>query len=229
MVQFTSNSVRSPIIRSLVTQLPNILTILRGFAGPWIAWLFYTGDSTSFSIALIAFLCLFIASVTDFLDGFIARALHAESKLGQMLDPWTDKILVLCVFATLPNLDADLYPWWIFWLIASREILVEGVRGWRRLQDQATKQTRATSLAFPVKISGKVKTTVQMVFIHLALGLHLLDVSPHPYYILSGPILSSWAMYWLYLITAAVTIWSGIDTLRSYAKQPKPHKLGLDS
>ena len=228
-MQFTSNSVRSPTIRSLVTHLPNILTILRGFAGPWIAWLFYTGDTTSFSIALIAFICLLIASVTDFLDGFIARALHAESKFGQMLDPWTDKILVLCVFATLPILDADLYPWWIFGVIASREILVESVRARRRLQDQATKQTQAVSLAFPVRFSGKIKTTIQMVFIHLALGLHLLDVSPHPYYILSGPILSSWAMYWLYLVTAAVTIWSGIDTLRSYAKQPKPHTLDTDS
>lgn len=222
MVQFTLKSIRSPIIRSLVTYIPNILTILRGLAGPWIVWLFYTGGNASSSIALIAFLSLLLASFSDFLDGAIARGLNAESRTGAILDPWADKILVLCVFAILPSLDSQLYPWWLFGIIASRELLMEGIRAWSRLRSSKTQQTTEV-LDFPVRRSGKMKTTAQMIFIHLALGLHLLDLLPHPAYVISGPILSSWAMFWLYIVIAGFTVWSGFDTLRSFKRMDNTH------
>lgn len=210
------------MFRSLVTYIPNFLTILRGFAGPWIVWLFYSGDITSSSIALTAFISLLIASLTDFLDGAIARALNAESKLGAILDPWADKILVLCVFSILPSLDSYLYPWWLFGIIASREVLMEGIRAWSRLKAIKT-EPASNKLNFPVRFSGKAKTTAQMIFIHLALGLHLLDGLPYPAYVISGPILSSWAMFWLYIVIAVITVWSGIDTLRSTKRMDQTH------
>jgi CDP-diacylglycerol--glycerol-3-phosphate 3-phosphatidyltransferase len=201
--------------RSVVTYIPNFLTILRGFAGPWILWLFYTGGIASPGIAALAFSSLLLASFTDYLDGVLARAFNAESKLGAMLDPWADKILVLSVFAILPTLDAELYPWWLFAIIASRELLMEGIRAWRRSKRHMSHEDPSSPLALPVQWSGKVKTTAQMIFIHLALGLHLLDLLPYPAYVISGPILSSWAMFWLYIGTAVLTVWSGLDTLRS--------------
>lgn len=164
---------------------------------------------------------LLIATLTDLWDGRLARALHAESKLGKILDPWADKILVLSVLATLPVLDSSLYPWWVFGLIAFREVLVEGGRVWQRIHATRSQTASATALPLEVRFSGKVKTTTQMIFIHLALGLHLLDILPHPMYLVSGPILSTWVMLWLYLFTAAVTLWSGIDTVYSMKNQQR--------
>lgn len=78
--------------------LPNLITITRIALAPLIGWLVYSallGDSTVlFGWAFGLFVW---AAGTDWLDGFLARALKAQSELGAQLDLWADKVLVFCV------------------------------------------------------------------------------------------------------------------------------------
>lgn len=104
--------------------LPNILTILRIVAIPLIIAAFYI---PSLKMAALVALGLFIfASITDFLDGYLARKYEVESKFGQMLDPIADKLLVAAVLLMLVVSDsADLIP---VVIIILRELLVSGLR-----------------------------------------------------------------------------------------------------
>ena len=73
-------------------QLPNILTILRILMTPLFIYFLFWGNGHGYTIALAIFL---LAGLTDIVDGWLARALGVESKLGKILDPLADKILVL--------------------------------------------------------------------------------------------------------------------------------------
>ena len=70
--------------------------------------------------------CFVLASLTDWLDGWLARRRHEVSSLGALLDPIADKILILGVF--LACVQLGLIPAWMVLIIAFRELLVTGVR-----------------------------------------------------------------------------------------------------
>jgi cardiolipin synthase (CMP-forming) len=72
-----------------------------------------------FAAALILFA---VAGFSDALDGFLARHYHWESRLGSILDPLADKLLLVVTFATLTWLD--LLPHWLLWLVLGRDILI---------------------------------------------------------------------------------------------------------
>jgi len=91
-----------------------------------------------------------LASITDFFDGYIARAFDAVSKLGEILDPLADKMLVLAGFIGLVVIDRA-NPWAIF-IILVREFFITGLR----IQMAAEGKKVAASMA------GKVKTVSQM-------------------------------------------------------------------
>jgi len=78
-----------------------------------------------------AFGFLFVGATTDFVDGWVARRIGQVSKLGRMLDPLVDKILIcgtLILLAALPAVQ-DMLPAWVVVLIVLREVLVTSVRG----------------------------------------------------------------------------------------------------
>lgn len=89
--------------------LPNIITGVRIVLAPIIGLLIYSfmrplEPETRTLLALIAFLLFLIASLTDALDGYIARRYNAASELGEKLDLWADKILVFCILlAVVPS------------------------------------------------------------------------------------------------------------------------------
>ena len=78
-----------------MTQLPNLLTAARLLAAPYILYLLWTG---AYRNAIVWFS---IASLTDVLDGFLARRLGVVSKIGALLDPVADKVLLSGSFLTL--------------------------------------------------------------------------------------------------------------------------------
>ena len=80
---------------------PNILTIFRIILAPIIAILIWR--ETSNQQLTLAFLLFLIAGVTDWLDGYLARKLDAQSHLGRILDPIADKVLVACVLLALAS------------------------------------------------------------------------------------------------------------------------------
>jgi cardiolipin synthase len=74
-----------------------------------------------FALALILFA---VAGISDGLDGFLAKHYHWESRLGSILDPIADKLLLVASFATLTWLGA--LPMWLLWLVIARDLIIIG-------------------------------------------------------------------------------------------------------
>ncbi|SPF77491.1 CDP-diacylglycerol--glycerol-3-phosphate 3-phosphatidyltransferase [Pseudoprimorskyibacter insulae] len=148
----------------MIWTVPNILTVLRLLAAPGIAAAFLLLMRPYADwVALILFL---LASVTDWFDGYLARAWNQTTKLGTMLDPIADKAMVVIALAVLIGLSS-LSPWLLFpaTLILFREVFVSGLREF--LGDTAG-TLKVTKLA-------KWKTTVQMVAITVLLAHGLVE------------------------------------------------------
>ena len=103
--------------------LPNILTIFRIFLVPLIVALLLIQFQGRVILALIFFL---LAAFTDFVDGYIARRRGQVTKLGILLDPIADKLLISSAFISLVELR--LAPAWAVVIIVGREIAVTGIR-----------------------------------------------------------------------------------------------------
>src|SRR5690349_8123674 len=112
--------------RNSALSLPNLLTYGRIVAIPVILLLLFAGQDWARWTAMILFV---VASITDFLDGWIARAWQLGSTLGQVLDPIADKLLVSACLLMLVA-DGTISGWsvWAAIVILSREILVSGLR-----------------------------------------------------------------------------------------------------
>ena len=112
--------------------LPNILAFIRILLAPLMFFFLVERDSVLLSnihsswLDYFAALIFVIAGVTDFFDGFIARAWNQKTKLGAILDPLADKMLTLGAFLGLMILQRA-NPWAVF-LILSREFFITGLR-----------------------------------------------------------------------------------------------------
>jgi CDP-diacylglycerol--glycerol-3-phosphate 3-phosphatidyltransferase len=139
--------------------LPNILALFRIALAPLMLWflidrnnsLFITWHPSWFDY--FAGLIFVIASVTDFFDGYIARKWDQMTKLGAILDPLADKMLMLAGFIGLIAIDRASV--WAVFLILSREFFITGLR----VAAVAEGKDVAASMA------GKIKTVVQMIAI----------------------------------------------------------------
>ncbi|WP_293573387.1 CDP-diacylglycerol--glycerol-3-phosphate 3-phosphatidyltransferase [Phaeobacter sp.] len=136
--------------------VPNILTVLRLLAAPGLAIMFlYFSRPYADWFALILFVS---AAITDWFDGYLARAWKQETKLGAMLDPIADKAMVVIALMILVGFSAEHWtPWLVLpaTIILFREVFVSGLREY--LGDTAG-TLKVTNLA-------KWKTTAQMVAI----------------------------------------------------------------
>ena len=134
----------------MLRKIPNILTVGRILIVPFFVLAFYLPGFYGDLTALVLFV---IASFTDFLDGMLARLLGEESKLGELLDPIADKILV-CAALILLVMNGTIKNYEVIAavIILSREILVSGLREFLA-KGKITMQV--TSLS-------KLKTFIQM-------------------------------------------------------------------
>lgn len=145
--------------------LPNILTLVRLFVIPVLVVTFYLPFWWGHLAAAIIFI---LASITDWLDGYLARSWHQATRLGAFLDPVADKVMVSVAlvmivgesqyqFISAPN-SVITIPSLVISVpaavIVSREIIVSALREWM------AEIGKRTSVA--VSHLGKVKTTVQM-------------------------------------------------------------------
>lgn len=175
--------------------LPNVLTYGRVVAVPVVvACMFWPEE---FWMRWAAFAVFAVAGITDFFDGYLARAWSQQSTLGRMLDPIADKLLVA---ATLLMLVADrtIQSWdiWAAIVILSREILVSGLREY----------LAELRVSVPVSTVAKWKTTLQIV----AIGF--LVVGPAGEFILPGTVLIGEVLLW---ISAILTLYTGYDYFRA--------------
>lgn len=175
-------------------QLPNILTILRIIMTPLFIYFLFWGDGNGYILALAIFL---LAGLTDIIDGKLARALGVESRLGKILDPLADKILVLS--ALISFIMLDLVYGWIVALIVLRDIIITVIRFVLEYRDMPM----ATSN------SAKGKTALQIVAIVFTLSY--LSLKAYELTWLTSLIEQSHAILILMLITMAVTVYTGID------------------
>lgn len=139
--------------------LPNLLASFRILLAPLMFWLLVDRDNSLFTgmhvswLDYAAALVFVIASVTDFFDGFIARNWNQMTKLGGILDPLADKLLMLAAFLGLVFIDRA-NPWAIL-IILSREFFITGIRVVAAVEGKSVNSTFA----------GKTKTVAQMVAI----------------------------------------------------------------
>ncbi|QHL91538.1 CDP-diacylglycerol--glycerol-3-phosphate 3-phosphatidyltransferase [Sphingomonas changnyeongensis] len=180
--------------------LPNLLTLSRIFAVPFLVFLlWYPQWQLGFALAF-ALYC--VVGITDYLDGYLARAQGTVSKLGIFLDPIADKIMVAAVIVMLLSTGAGVeqhaivHGWHVIpaLIILLREIAVSGLREF----------LAQLSVSVPVSRLAKWKTAFQMV----ALGALILSGAvPGSPLIFTAGLASLWA-------AAALTLLTGWDYLR---------------
>lgn len=171
--------------------LPNLLTYGRILAIPaLVAILFWPRDDWMRWLALGIYT---LAAVTDYLDGYIARAWSQQSAIGRMLDPIADKLLV-CALLLMLVADGTIHGWtlWAAIVILCREILVSGLREF----------LAELKVSVPVSRIAKWKTTAQL----LALGF--LVAGPAGDKVLPYNTQIGIVMLW---VAAALTIYTGWD------------------
>jgi CDP-diacylglycerol--glycerol-3-phosphate 3-phosphatidyltransferase/cardiolipin synthase len=159
-----------------------------------VALLFWPDSVSARSAAFAVFV---LAAITDYLDGYVARAYQQSSALGRMLDPIADKLLVsACLLMLAADHTISGSSIWAAIVILCREVLVSGLREY----------LAELKVGVPVSRIAKWKTTVQLV----ALGF--LVAGPAGEIILPATESIGIVLLWL---AAALTIWTGWDYMRA--------------
>ena len=99
-----------------VLTVPNALSLLRLLLVPVFAYLIVT-RADGWALVVLA-----VSGVTDFLDGYLARAWHQESRLGELLDPAADRLYILSTLLGLAY--RDLIPWWLVVVVVARDVVL---------------------------------------------------------------------------------------------------------
>jgi CDP-diacylglycerol---glycerol-3-phosphate 3-phosphatidyltransferase len=181
--------------------VPTMLTLLRMLLIPVLVLVFYLPFNwTNFAAAFV----FILASVTDWLDGWIARAYNQSSAFGAFLDPVADKLMV--AVALLLIVQKHPTPWMALWaaVIIGREIAVSALREWMAELGQRAK----------VKVAsiGKIKTIVQMVALTFLLYFEPLQFA------VAGRMWSIPVFMigdWMLAVAALLTLWSGLAYLHA--------------
>ncbi|MSN25680.1 MAG: CDP-diacylglycerol--glycerol-3-phosphate 3-phosphatidyltransferase [Geobacter sp.] len=185
-----------------ILNLPNILTMTRIAAIPLLAVLLLSPSRNSGFWAAAVFA---LASITDWLDGYLARRMGIVTVFGKFLDPIADKMIVMAAMVMI--LPFGRVPAWMVLVILGREIIITGLRG------------IASSEGIVIQASdlGKFKTIFQIVAI---LGL-ILHYDYNWFFGIVHPLLTvnmhNIGMFYLWIATI-LTIWSGVDYLARFIK-----------
>jgi len=194
--------------------VPNILTYTRIAAIPVVVGLFFLPDPMG---SWLAFGFYVYACITDFFDGYLARAWHQQSALGRFLDPIADKLLVAGVLFALVGADRingyEIIPAAI---ILGREILVSGLREF----------LIELRVGMPVSQLAKWKTGIQM----LALGFLLVGPNGPDFWgvpTLMIGVVGVWLAALLTLVTGFDYLYVGMKHIRETDMAPvgrRPHE-----
>lgn len=189
--------------------LPNSITLTRIFSIPLLMWIlssnrFQSGNGEKELLASALFIA---ASITDGIDGYLARKRGQITTMGILLDPLADKLLIAAAFVTLVQFNPGLVTAWMAVVIIGREFLVSGLR------------SIAASEGFTIEASelGKFKMLVQIVSVVAAILDHRWKEWPVGRYVFPVhwiAVLAIWFMVFLSLASAIdyfAAFWSKID------------------
>ena len=177
--------------------LPNSLTLVRMFLVPLLVVVLLTEfdnqeDMIGLSKEWLGAIIFAVASLTDWLDGYLARRRRQITRLGQIMDPIADKLLTSAAFISLVQLGAA--PAWMVALIIGREF---GITGLRSL-------AQSKGITMPASYLGKIKMAAQVTTVLLVIMGH----GPFP---LLEPV--GYIALWIVLVTA---MWSAVDYYRRF-------------
>lgn len=166
--------------------LPNLLSLVRIALAPIMVLLLLREGPIAGIIAAVVF---FVACLTDYFDGYVARKYELVTTLGRFLDPLADKLLVTAILVMLVGMRRDpSVPAWLVVLCIGREFFVTGLRA----------IASGEGIVLPAETLGKYKTIFQMFALHgLLVHETYLGVDFH----LGG-------MYFLW-ISLVLSLWSG--------------------
>jgi len=180
------------VSRRTIEDLPNILTLCRiGVVPVLVVLLCFTGPVPRAIAALI----FVLASITDYLDGYLARKYNVISSVGKLLDPMADKLLVMSALIMLVPVKTGAVPAWMVVVILGRDITVTSLRG----------VASAQGVVIQAEELGKYKTILQ-IFALTGLILHF------PYY---GIDFHLGGMYFLWA-SLILSVWSGVSYFRKF-------------
>ena len=141
--------------------LPNYITLTRIFSVPVLIWILSSSRFSSIhgEKELLASALFIAASITDGIDGYLARRRGQITTMGMLLDPLADKLLIAAAFVTLVQFNPQIVPAWMAVIVIGREFLVSGLR------------SIAASEGFTIEASdlGKFKMVVQIVSVVAAI------------------------------------------------------------
>jgi CDP-diacylglycerol---glycerol-3-phosphate 3-phosphatidyltransferase len=190
--------------------LPNSITLTRILSIPLLIWILSTNrfQGVGGEQELLASALFIAASITDGIDGYLARKRGQITTMGILLDPLADKLLIAAAFIVLVQFNPSLVPAWMAVVIIGREFLVSGLR------------SIAATEGFTIEASdlGKFKMLVQIVSVVAVILDHRWKVWPvYGSYVFPVhwiAVLSIWFMMLLSLISAGdyfIAFWSKID------------------
>ncbi|HEU5451946.1 MAG TPA: CDP-diacylglycerol--glycerol-3-phosphate 3-phosphatidyltransferase [Terriglobales bacterium] len=190
--------------------LPNYITLSRIAMVPLLIWIL---SSSRFAAGahgereLLASAVFILASITDGLDGYLARSRGQITTMGMLLDPLADKLLIASAFITLVQFNPHIVAAWMAVVIIGREFLVSGLR------------SIAAQQGFTIDASdwGKVKMVVQIVVVAICILEHAWHTIPLGRIFIpvnTLAVVGIWFMVTLSLVGAVdyfVAFWSKID------------------
>lgn len=176
--------------------IANVLTMARIGLVPFFGWFLLLDGGTDDTMRLVAFAIFFVASVTDRIDGDLARSRGLVTDFGKMMDPIADKALMGMALVGLSLIDR--LPWWVTIVILVREIGVTLLRLWVIRHG-----------VLPASRGGKLKTFLQAI----AIGLFVLPYG-------GAFVVIAWAVMAAALV---ITVATGIDyVFRALALRRRP-------
>lgn len=171
--------------RSNYLNIPNTLSMVRILTAPLLVVLLLNPAERLSVVSAVIFA---LVSVTDWLDGYIARKMSLSTTLGKFLDPLADKLLIVTVFIMLIPLGR--IPAWVVAIIIGREMAVTGLRA----------VVASTGVVIAASSLGKFKTVSQIICL-VPLLLH------YTFYGLNFHAIG----IWLLVPAFVLTVWSGVD------------------
>lgn len=198
------------IYGNIHVNLPNSITMSRICCVPLLIWLLsrsFHGHGIYGEQEIFASILFILASITDGVDGYLARKRGQITTMGMLLDPLADKLMVSAAFIALVEFNPRIVPAWIAVLVIGREFLVSGLR------------SIASSEGFTIEASelGKLKMVTQVVAVVAAILDRGWNVWHFGWFIMPVHVIAVTAIYFMVLVSIIsaidyfVAFWRKID------------------
>jgi CDP-diacylglycerol---glycerol-3-phosphate 3-phosphatidyltransferase len=185
---------------------PNVITLLRMATAPLLLYLLLYSSPVASALAATVF---FVAMISDFLDGYVARNYGLGSTLGKFLDPLADKVVVLTALIMLAGMTRTPHvPAWMVAVLVLREVMVTGLRA----------IAAAEGMVLGAEALGKYKMTLQAIAVQ---GLLIHYTYFHVNFFDAG-------MFVLWIATV-LSVWSGVSYYVKVVRALKPRRQTVTS